>query len=58
MIRQPLTDRQIAALANGKAPGWHPDVEDLDIEEALTSMAQEIRRARVTLRILKPPGDG
>jgi hypothetical protein len=57
MIRPPLTDHQIAALADGWPPG-SPGVERLDWEEALTSMAQELRQARVKLRNFKPPGDG
>jgi len=49
MIRPPLTDRQIEQLAEGYPPG-SPTLRVLDLEEALTSMAQELRQARAARR--------
>lgn len=53
MRREPLFDSMIAALAAGCPPGSPGALENLDVEEALVSMAQEIRDARLTMHSLR-----
>ncbi len=50
--RAPLTDAQIELLADGCPPGARElvELENLDTEEAVTSMAQEIRELRKRAR--------